>query len=350
MQIEVRRLSPHDASVPVFQDAWLYPLAVNQGPVHKVQRRPKARDVIYNVKQLMGLWILPGIFLVNGNGFLHIIINFQMDAWVDLVCWATCSGLDVSNNDTCWATHQNKKAEIRNLAALLVPCCWFVCQDMMEWFAILHCIEIVSQKNKTKIFLCSDICEICNPIAPTCLWICLSNVCWWDLWKAIARLSNAAFLEAGTYKFCNILNNTFPKGMHCFNRCCTKDSTHRISKIMPLKAFLSWCCDHCVLVATSLLSAVWVIPEASTNSHVIFQSSRWLYCTSHDWQWYWTPDAWVPKWPHNISPSCTSWMIKSMHVTMPTHKQQEGPIGKTTPHRHGTDSINDAKAKPSSAW
>jgi len=35
VQIEVRRLSSLDASVPVFLDAWLHPLAVTQGPVHK---------------------------------------------------------------------------------------------------------------------------------------------------------------------------------------------------------------------------------------------------------------------------------------------------------------------------
>ena len=71
---------------------------------------------------------------------------------------------------------------------------------------------------------------------------------------------------------------------------------------------------------------IWVISEAS----------RWLYCTSDNWQWCWTPDAWIPKQAHNISPSCISWMTKSKHVTISTGKQQEEPIGKTTPCKGGT--------------
>jgi hypothetical protein len=121
--------------------------------------------------------------------------------------------------------------------------------------------------------------------------------------------------------------------MHCFNRCCTKDSTHRISKNNAIKAFLSWCWDqHCVLVATSLLLAMWVISEASTNLHLILQSSRWLYCISHDRQWRWTPDVWVPKRPHNISPC---WITKSKDVTMSTRKQREGQLVKE--HHAGMD-------------
>ena len=117
-----------------------------------------------------------------GMDYLLIIINFQMIAWVDLASCATCSELEVSQ---LWvllsdASKQNRDSK---LAAPLVPCCWFVCQDI---------------KNKTKTFVCGDICEICNPIAPTCLWISLTNVSQWNLWKAIARLSNAAILEAGT--------------------------------------------------------------------------------------------------------------------------------------------------------
>ncbi len=75
----------------------------------------------------------------------------------------------------------------------------------------------------------------------------------------------------------------------------------------------------------------------------------YLYCTSHDRQCRWTPDVWVPKRPHNISPSCISWMTKSKHVTMSTCKRREGPIGKTTPHRRGPHSLNDSSAPPSSA-
>ena len=91
------------------------------------------------------------------------------------------------------------------------------------------------QINKAKMFLCGDTCEIGIRVAPTCLWICLTKCLPMRFVKSNSQIVKCSLLgswNSWQNKFCNILNDTFPKDMHCFNRRCTKDSTHRISKNM----------------------------------------------------------------------------------------------------------------------
>ena len=78
MQIEVRWLSPHDASMPIFQDAWLHPVAVTQGPVHKSSKETQSETCHLQCEATHGTLDIPGILLVNRNEFFahhHKLLN-----------------------------------------------------------------------------------------------------------------------------------------------------------------------------------------------------------------------------------------------------------------------------------
>ena len=72
--------------------------------------------------------------------------------------------------------------------------------------------------------------------------------------------------------------------------------------------------------------------------------------TLHAQHWHWTFHVWVPKHPHNISPTFISWKVNKMYVLTATVIRPVGPMGRVTFFKRSLVVLNVCRTTLSRLW